>query len=147
MTNAFRSIYRYWAALLVLAVIVQIAFAGYGAFDAADTAAGGALDEEAFDDSFGPHAVLGSLLVLASLLLFLFALAARVGRTRVLHSLGIFVLVFVQMLLGWFGESAPWFFGILHPVNAFIILGAIGAVAAREWRGDRVAAGASAPAR
>ena len=34
--NALRTIYRYWISILALAVIVQIAFAGYGAFYAAN---------------------------------------------------------------------------------------------------------------
>ncbi len=30
--NVLRAIYRYWAALLFVGVLVQIGFAGYGAF-------------------------------------------------------------------------------------------------------------------
>ena len=34
MTNVFRALYRFWAVLLFVAVIVQVGAAGYGAFSA-----------------------------------------------------------------------------------------------------------------
>jgi hypothetical protein len=137
--NALRTIFRWWAMLLLVAVVVQIGFAGIGAFDALDKAEAGSLaDDEAFYDSFNLHAALGTLLVLASLLLFLLSLAARVGKRRILHSLGIFVLVVIQMILGWSGQELPEVLGFLHPINALIILGAIASLAMQEWRGDRM---------
>ena len=41
--NAFRTIHRWWATLLTLAVVVQIGFAGYGAFSAADKVSNGSI--------------------------------------------------------------------------------------------------------
>jgi hypothetical protein len=136
--NALRMIYRWWALILLLAVVVQIGFAGIGAFDALDKATAGSVDEDGFYDSFTLHAILGTLIVLGSLLLFLLALAARVGKRTVLHALGIFVLVVVQMILGWSGQELPEVLGFLHPINALIILGALASLAMREWRGDRM---------
>lgn len=136
--NALRTIFRWWAMLLLVAVVVQIGFAGIGAFDALDKATAGSVDEDGFYDSFDLHAILGTLLVLASLLLFLLALAARVGKQRILHSLGIFVLVVIQMVLGWSGQELPEVLGFLHPINALIILGAIASLAMQEWRGGRM---------
>jgi hypothetical protein len=39
--NSLRTILRYWLWILVVAVLLQIAFAGYGAVDASDKAADG----------------------------------------------------------------------------------------------------------
>jgi heme A synthase len=134
-----RTAFRYWLWILLALVVLQIAFAGYGAFDASDKAGDGALDEEAFDDSFGLHAGFGYLVLLGSLLTPLVALAAKAGRPVVMHSLAIFGLVIVQVLLAWFGGSVPAIFGALHPINAFVIVGAIASLAAREWKTTRMA--------
>ena len=130
-----RAIFRYWLWLLFAAVVLQIAFAGFGAFDVADKLAseGVSIDEEGYDDSWGLHTGFGYLVLLAGLVALILALVARVGRQRVLHSLGIFGLLILQTLLAWFGSELP-FIGALHPINAFLILGAVGALAMREWR-------------
>jgi hypothetical protein len=46
----------------------------------------------------------------------------------------------LQILLAWFGYDVP-LIGALHPLNAFLILGAVAALTMREWRGDRMAMG------
>lgn len=134
--STLRTIFRYWLWLMLVAVVVQIGFAGIGAFDAADKATAGSVDEDAFYDSFVLHAALGTFLVLGGLLTFLLALAARVGRQRVLQTLGLFALLIVQMILGWTGQELPVVLGFLHPINALIILGAVAMLTTREWRGD-----------
>jgi hypothetical protein len=81
--------------------------------------------------------------VLGGLLLFILSLVARVGRQGVLHSLGIFVLLVVQMFLGWTGSALPAVLGFLHPVNALVIIAALGMLVQREWmlaRGGETAA-------
>jgi hypothetical protein len=138
--DALRTIYRYWLWLMALAIVIQIGFAGIGAFGALDQATAGSVDEDAYYDEFTLHAILGSLLVLGGLLTVLLALAARVGRQRVLHAVGLFVLLVVQMVLGWTGAELPEVLGFLHPINALLILGAIFSLAGREWRADRMAA-------
>jgi hypothetical protein len=141
-----RAIFRYWLWLLLAAVVLQIAFAGFGAFDVADKLAEGvSVDEESYDDSWGLHAGLGYLVILAGLVTVILALVARVGRQRVLHSLGIFGLLILQMLLAWFGSEIP-VIGALHPVNAFLILGAVLALTMREWKGEAEPMPASPPA-
>ncbi|HKF15315.1 MAG TPA: DUF6220 domain-containing protein [Gaiellaceae bacterium] len=137
--GALRTIFRYWLWVLLAAVVLQIAFAGFGAFDVADKlgSEGASVDEESFNDSWGLHTGFGYLIFLGAIVTFLLALAARVGRQRVLHSLGIVGLVVVQILLAWFGSE--WaIIGALHPLNAFVILGAVAALTMREWRGDRM---------
>ena len=139
-----RAIFRYWLWLLLALVLLQIAFAGFGAFDVVEKAAseGASVDEESIDDSWGLHIGFGYLVLLGSLIAFVLALVARVGRQRVLHSLGIFGLVIVQILLAWFGSEMP-IIGALHPLNAFLILGAVATLAMREQRGDMVATAAA----
>jgi hypothetical protein len=139
-----RAIFRYWLWLLLALVVLQIAFAGLGAFDVAEKVAseGASVDEESVDDSWGLHIGFGYLILLGSLIAFVLALAARVGRQRVLHTLGIFGLVIVQILLAWFGSEVP-IIGALHPLNAFLILGAVATLAMREHRGDMVATAAA----
>jgi hypothetical protein len=132
-----RTIFRYWLWILLALVVLQIALAGYGAFDTVHKSNGGsAVDEASFDDSFGLHMGVGYLVVLAGLVTLILALLARVGRARVIHSLVIFLLLIVQVLLAWAGTEVPGVFGSLHPLNAFLILGAVGALTMREWRGD-----------
>jgi hypothetical protein len=143
--NALRTIFRWWVLIMLIAVVLQIGFAGIGAFDALDKAEAGTLgDDDAFYDSFNLHAILGTLTVLGGLLLFLLSLVARVGRKRVLHSLGIFVLLVVQMILGWSGQELPEVLGFLHPINALVILAALGILSQQLWRG--AAAAPAAPA-
>jgi hypothetical protein len=141
--SALRTIFRYWLWLMALLVVIQIGFAGIGAFDAADKAIAGSVDEDGFYDSFTLHAVLGTLLVLGGLLTFLLALVARVGRPGVLQALVLFILLVVQMFLGWTGPDLPVVLGFLHPINALIILGAIVTLASREWRGAAMDRGAT----
>ncbi len=138
--NAFRAIYRLWVSLLTLAVVLQIAFAGYGAFDMADKVGdGGTVDEDSFEDSFGLHMGFGYLIFLGSIVLLLLSFGAR-GKQRILRSTGVLVLVVVQILLAWTGGAAPFAAGALHPLNAFIILGLLGTITAREWKGQPMGA-------
>jgi heme A synthase len=143
--NVFRSIHRWWATLMALAVVVQIGFAGYGAFSAADKVSNGSIDETTFEDGFGAHAAVGTLIVLAGLVLLLFSFGTR-NRSRILQSLLVFVLLVAQLLLGWTGAELPALLGFLHPVNALIILAVLGRMTAMMWREDRAATMAVAPA-
>jgi hypothetical protein len=133
LTGALRAVYRYALPIFFLALVVQVFLAGLGAFGVAEEAAAGSVDEEGVDDEFVAHAVLGFLLLLASILLFLIALGARLGRNRVLLTLALPVLLFVQLILGGGGQEAP-VVGALHPVNALVILGLTGYLAYGAWR-------------
>lgn len=88
-----QTVYRFWAALVFLAVVVQVGFASYGAFDVAKNIEDKTVNEDQFLDSFELHAALGYLVVLAALLFLLIALAARVGRRRVGYVAGLFGLL------------------------------------------------------
>jgi hypothetical protein len=134
VTGALRTVYRYWALILFLAVIVQIFLAGLGAFAVAGEADDGAtVDEDLVDDKFGPHGALGFFIGPGALLLFLIALGARLGRNRVLLSLGVLALWFLQEILAGAGTDVS-FVGGLHAANALVILGLTGYLAERSWR-------------
>jgi hypothetical protein len=135
-----KTVYRYWAALVFLAIVVQVGFAGYGAFSVAgDTVDGVSVDEKRFEDAFTLHAVLGTLIVLGALLYVLIALAARLGGRRVGIVAGFFGLTVVQMVLAWIGGDVPAI-GFFHPVNALVLFAFSGWLAQQAWRGESAAA-------
>jgi heme A synthase len=138
--NAFRAIYRVWVTILTAAVVLQIFFAGFGAFDTVDkvSSEGATVDEKSLEDSFGAHIGLGYLIFLGTLVLLLFSFGTR-DRKRIYRSLGVVGLVVLQILLAWFGEGVPYVFGGLHPLNAFIILGFLASLTYREWKSRAVA--------
>ena len=138
--NALGAIYKYWAAVLFVGVIVQVGAAGYGAFNAAHKSGdNGAITNKAFDHGFNFHTGFGYVLFIGAVILFVLALAARLGKTRVLWALAVPVLVFLQIVLGRVGQDHP-VVGILHPINALLIFGLTGLLAHRAWRGAAPAA-------
>jgi hypothetical protein len=145
--NAFRAIYKFWVTILVVAVALQIFFAGYGAFDTADklSSEGSTVNEKSFEDSFGPHIGFGYLIFLGTLVLLLISFGTR-DRRRILRSLGLVGLLILQILLAWTGANVPYVMGGLHPLNAFVILGFAGSIAYREWKGGHMDAAEPVPA-
>jgi heme A synthase len=145
--NAFRAIYRIWVSILTAAVALQIFFAGYGAFDAAKKLEdeGSTIDQDALKASFDPHIALGYFIFLGSLVLLLISFGAR-GKSRILRSLGVVLLVMLQIVLAWTGYGVPYIAGGLHPINAFVILGFLASITWREWKVERVAAAPAAAA-
>jgi hypothetical protein len=131
--QALRTIYRYWTALLFLAVLVQIGASGYGAFNAASNVDPGPLKEDTFDDGFDFHNGFGYIIFLGSLILLLLALGGRLGKQRVLQAFAAPVLVAIQIVLAWAGKDHP-VVGIFHPVNALLIAGLTGSLAFAAWR-------------
>jgi hypothetical protein len=143
--QVLRTIHRYWLALLTLAIVVQVGAAGYGAFYAADKADPGPMTTKQFDHGFSFHSGFGYFIFLGGIVLLLLALGARLGKRAVLRNLGVPVLLAVQIVLAWIGSGTPAV-GVLHPINAFLILGLVGSLAYEAWRGtSRAAAYASQP--
>jgi hypothetical protein len=132
-------VYRYWAALVLLAVLLQIGFAGYGAFFVANAVDDGVVNEDKFDDGFGLHVGFGYLVVLLTLVLLLIAVAANVGKWRVGASGILFPLLILQVVLAWIGESVAAL-GFIHPINALLIVGLTGWIVKSTWHGERTAA-------
>ena len=134
--QGLRTIYRYWAGLIFLAVVVQIGAAGYGAFNASDKSDPGPLSAEQFSDGFDFHDFFGYLIFLGAVVLFLLALGSRFERRRVGMNAVLALLLIVQIVLAWGGESTAWV-GIFHPIVAFLILGLAGRIAFEAWWGTR----------
>ena len=120
--------------VLVVAVIVQIGAAGYGAFNAAHVVGPTTpVTNHEWDHGWNFHDFFGYIIFLVSIPLFLIAWGAKLGRRTVLLSAGVPILVLIQILLAKGGESVPGV-GILHPINAFIILGFVGSLTGKAWR-------------
>jgi hypothetical protein len=144
--QVLRTIHRYWLSLLTLAIVVQIGAAGYGAFYAADKSDPGPMTKKQFEHGFGLHAGLGYFIFLGAIVLFLLALSARLGKRAVLRNLAVPLLLVIQILSAWIGFGTPAV-GVLHPINAFLILALTGSLAYQAWRGtSRPASSAPPPA-
>lgn len=138
--KAFQAVYRVWVAILTAAVVVQIFFAGYGAFDDVHKLDkdGSTIDQDSFNHSFDPHIALGYFIWIGGVIFLLISFGTK-DRSRIYRALGVFGLLTLQVLLAWIGYGVPYVAGGLHPVNAFIILGFLASITYREWRGKRSA--------
>jgi hypothetical protein len=141
--KALAGIYRYWITLLFLAVVAQIAGAAYGGFYAAQKLGDQKgpdeqrlINEKVFDHGFAFHVALGYLIFLGAVVLLLLALAARLGKRRVLFALAVPIAVAVQIVLAWASESAHGV-GILHGINALVVFGLTGYLSGEAWRRAR----------
>lgn len=128
-----QTVYRWWAWLVFAAVVVQVGFAGYGAFFTAGKSDDGPVSEDQFEDGFGLHMGFGYLVVLLVLVYLILAFAARVGRPRLKRNGILFGLLILQVLLAWFGYEVAAI-GFFHPVNALLIFGLSGSMAWESWR-------------
>jgi hypothetical protein len=140
--QALRAIHRYFAALVFVAILVQIGAAGYGAFYASDKADPGPMTEDQFDHGFDFHKGFGYIILYGTVLLFLLALGSRLGRRRVMMAVVLVLLMIAQIALAGGGESVPWI-GTFHPIVAFLILGLSGRIAFEAWWGSRRMAAAT----
>jgi hypothetical protein len=138
-----RTVYRFWITIVWLAVVAQIAGAAYGAFYSAQKLGdqSGAdeqkmISEKVFDHGFSFHTGFGYLIFLGTVLLLLIALAAHLGKRRVLWVLAVPVLVAVQIVLAWIGEGVHAV-GIPHGLNALVIFGLTGYLTGEAWREKR----------
>ena len=138
-----RTVYRFWITLMLVAVVAQIAAAAYGAFYSADKLGDQSgsdeqkmISEKVFDHGFGFHTGFGYLIFLGAILLLLIALAARLGKRRILFALAVPLAVAVQIVLAWASESVHAI-GILHGLNALVILGLVGSMTGEAWRTHR----------
>ena len=142
-----RTVYWVWSIVVLVMVILQIGFAGYGAFYAAHKLAdeGSSITDKTFDDGFGIHMGLGYLVWLAAMVLLVIGVIAGIGRWRLGKHGVLALLVTLQVVLAWGGESNPAT-GALHPLNAFVILALLFAIAREGWLARKSAPAAVAPA-
>ena len=128
MRNAF----KYLTSVIFVAVVVQVALAGYGAFNAVSKADDGKATKHAVDHGFSAHAALGTIILIVMLLLVVVAAAGRLGSPWLKWSGGLFLLGILQLLLAGLGDAVPSL-GFLHAVNALVIYAVVGLLAHRAW--------------
>jgi hypothetical protein len=133
--------------LLFACIIVQVGFAGYGAFYAANKLddEGSTIDDEVFMDGFGLHSGFGYFVILFGLIFMVIGLIAGVGKWRLGRHGLLFLLLSIQLWLAWIGFAVPFPVGFLHPINALLIFALAGWVVWDEWQ-RRKAAPSAAPA-
>jgi hypothetical protein len=132
-----RAVYKWWAMLVFVGIVVQIGLAGYGAFYVVGkTDNGGTVDDDTVSKGFDPHVAWGYLVVGLSTLIFLvIGLIAGVGRWRLGRHGLLFALFILQVALaiGGYGAAAIGFF---HPVNALVMFAVSGSLVYSVWRGE-----------
>ncbi len=113
--------------LFLIAGVVQIFLAGFGAFD---------INGQKLADatSFDAHRVLGFAMGAAAIILLVLAAVARAsGRTIILSVVLALLSVLIQSILAGAGEDTP-FFGGLHAFDGLAILGLAGYLSAEAGR-------------
>jgi hypothetical protein len=128
-----RTVYRWWSWLIVAAIVLQIGFAGYGAFYVAHKVDKGTVNEDKFEDGFGLHAGFGYLVVLLILIGLIIAVIAGVRGRQLWRAAALFGLGILQILLAWFGFEVPAI-GFFHPINAVVIFALAAMIAWTEGR-------------
>jgi len=139
-----KAVYRWWTRIVLAAVLIQIAFAGYGTFYVVDKADDKSklITNHGVDHGWGPHSGFGYIVILLGILLIPIAFAAKVDRERKRSSIVIGVLMILQFFLAVLGWTwAP--LGFLHPINAIAIAAVAGITARREWKGGSTPVAAS----
>ena len=142
-----RTVYWVWSMVVLVMVILQIGFAGYGAFYAAHKLSdeGSSITDKTFEDGFGLHIGFGYVVWLAVIVLLAIGVIAGVGRWRLGKHGVLALLLTLQILLAWTGGSVPAV-GALHPLNAFVILGLTISIVWDGWQARKAASAAVAPA-
>jgi hypothetical protein len=137
-----RVTFRYLTSVLFVAVVVQVALAAYGAFDALHKSKHAPIAHKTIDNAFNAHAALGYIIVIVMLVLVVVAVAGRLGPGPLWFAGGLLVAGIIQAILGSVSQNAP-VIGVLHGINALVIYALSGLLAHRAWTADR----ASTPAR
>jgi hypothetical protein len=129
-----REAFKYLTSILFLAVVVQVGFAGYGAFNAIDKAdKGKTVTKKTIENGFDPHGVIGMVVIVVMLLVVLTAAAGRVGPLYVKWTAGLLALGLLQWLFGYLGTKSAPVGGFLHGINALAIYAGVALLAHRAW--------------
>jgi hypothetical protein len=128
-----RTAFRIVASLASLSVIVQVGFAGYGAFNAIDKAdSDKQITKKTIENGFDPHGIVGTIVGIVIVLLVIAAVVAKVEPLMRRLALVLLVLGILQFVFAYLGTvSAP--LGFLHGVNALAIYGAAAFLGHRAW--------------
>jgi hypothetical protein len=129
-----RQAFKVLTSVLFLAIVVQVGFAGYGAFNAIDKAdKDKTVTKKTIENGFDPHGVIGMIVMGVLVLLVLSALAGKVGPTYVKASLGLLALGLLQWLFGYLGTKSAAVGGFLHGITALVIYAGAALLAHRAW--------------
>jgi hypothetical protein len=130
-----KTLYKWWAALILVAVVLQIGFAGYGAFYVANKVDGDGktIDDNGFTDGFGLHMGFGYVIWLLGLIFLVVGIVAEIGRWRLGRHGLLALLLTLQVVLAWFGSAVPAI-GFFHPVNALLIFTLLLWIVHDTWR-------------
>jgi hypothetical protein len=129
-----REAFKYLTSVLFLAVVVQVGFAGYGAFNAIDKAdKDKTVTKKTIENGFDPHGIVGTAVLAVMLLLVLTAAAGRLGPLYLKWAIGLFVLGLLQMLFAYLGTKSAPVGGFLHGINALAIYAGAALLAHRAW--------------
>ena len=149
--NGARSVLKWFAALYVVAIIVEVFLAGEGIFGLKNIEHSNDCNKAAArcvanSTTLDPHRALGFILTLPGALLFLVvALLAWHPSKRIrIVSIVVPILAFVQTILAGLGRWG----GAFHPLNAILVLGLFGWLAYRlqhQQPEDAATAQAAAP--
>lgn len=131
-----RSTFRYLTSVLFVAVVVQVALAAFGAFNAVHKSKHAPIAHKAIDNGFGPHALLGYIIILVMLVLLVVAAVGRLGQPSMRLAGGLLLAGIIQAILGMISENAPGV-GVLHGINALVIFSLSGMLAHRTWSAER----------
>jgi len=130
MTQAF----TYLTSLLIVAIVVQVGFAGYGAFNAIDKAdKDKTVTKKTIENGFDPHGLVGTIVVAVMLLLVLTAVFGRLGPLYAKWTTGLLLLGVLQLLFAYLGTKSAAVGGFLHGINALVIYAGAAMLAHRAW--------------
>ena len=101
--------------LFAFLLVIQFFLAGLGAFETVH-------NKKFNDNNFGPHGILGTLLVLVALIIMILAVAGRWTPVTTKLSAALFGLMVIQLILGVSGAGSAPVLGGLHAVNALVIV-------------------------
>ncbi len=129
-----RQAFKVLTSLLFVAVVVQVGFAGYGAFNAIDKAdKDKTVTKKTIENGFDPHGLVGSIVVALMLLLVLTALIGKLGPLYAKWTTGLLLLGILQLVFAYLGTKSAPVGGFLHGINALAIYAAAALLAHRAW--------------
>jgi hypothetical protein len=134
-----RFLFRVLTSVLFLAVVVQVALAGYGGFNALHKAKHAAVTKHTIEKGYDLHVALGSALLGIIVLLVLVAALGKLGDPWLKWSVGLLIAGVIQLLLGVWSSSVPWL-GAVHGLVALGIYGGVAMLAHRSWTRHRTPA-------
>jgi hypothetical protein len=144
--GAMATVYRVWTSVVFAAIVVQVALAGYGAFHAVDKSHdAGSIGKKSVEHGFDAHAILGTIIIVAALLLVLFAWLSKGGAARTKWAAFLFVATLVQLGFAAAGHAVAGL-GVLHGAWALVVYALAGIIAHRAWSEGRASARTASPA-